>query len=173
MAGGKKLSSKETVVRLLIRLPSELTGQFARPTQDTEDFLRKENYKNSGLPENGLSFLRKAKLPTAQDLYGYIKTKKPKPMGYSECTLGDLEAKHLKYLVTGPNEEHLSVRCTDCNMAEGQGNVCKPEKAKRAEDCPLFGIDNYDLNKLLAVVEKPAPRKGAQQAASEQKKTGK
>lgn len=165
MAGSKKVNSEEIVVRLLIRLPSELSGQFARPTQDTEDFLRKENYKNSGRPENGLSFLRKSKLPTAEALYGYVKTKKP--IGYSECSLDDLQAKTLKYLVTGQNDEHLSVRCSDCDMADGQGNICKPEKAKDFGACPFFGIDNYDLNKLLQVVETPAPR---QQTVLEQPK---
>jgi hypothetical protein len=150
-------------------LPSELSGQFARPAQDTEDFLRKENYKNTGLPENGLSFLRKSKLPTAEALYDYVKTKKP--IGYSECLLGDLEAKHLKYLVTGPNEEHLSVRCSDCDMADGKGNVCKPEKAKEVGACPFFGIDNYDLSKLLKVIEKPTPRQS--EAPKETKKPAK
>lgn len=169
MAGGKKLNSKEIVVRLLIRLPAELSGQFARPAQDTEDFLRKENYKKTGQPENGLSFLRKSKLPTAESLYGYVKTKKP--IGYSECSLGDLEAKHLKYLVTGPNDEHLSVRCSDCDMADGKGNVCKPEKARHFGACPLFGIDYYDLNKLLKIIEKPAPRQPA--APQEPKKPAK
>lgn len=169
MAGSKKLNSNEIVVRLLIRLPSELSGQFARPAQDTEDFLRKENYKKTGRPENGLSFLRKSKLPTAEALYGYVKTKKP--IGYSECSLGELEAKNLKYLVTGQNDEHLSVRCSDCDLADGQGKVCKPEKAKDFGACPFFGIDNYDLNKLLKVVETPAPRQLA--APEEPKKPNK
>ncbi|MBK7838793.1 MAG: hypothetical protein QG625_3509 [Cyanobacteriota bacterium erpe_2018_sw_39hr_WHONDRS-SW48-000098_B_bin.30] len=156
MPKDEKLKRSETVVRVLVRLPAELKG---RPTQDTEDFLRKKDYNNTGLPENGLSFLRKSILQTPDELYAYLRSKKP--MGYSECTLGELADKHLKYKVTGAKNEHLSVRCADCNMIENKdkGIVCMPEKSKGFENCPFFGVDPYDLNLLLNVVEKPAARK--------------
>lgn len=162
MPKDEKLKRSEIVVRVLVRLPDELKG---RPTQDTEDFLRKKDYKGSGLPENGLSFLRKSILQTPADIYGYIKSKKP--MGFSECTLGDLTDKHLKYKVTGAKGEHLSVRCAECNLIEDRdkGIVCMPEKAKgSSKECPFFGIDPYDLNKLLKVVEKPAMRQISKKA---------
>lgn len=151
----EKLKRSEIVVRILVRLPDELKG---RPSQDTEDFLRKKDYKGTGLPENGLSFLRKSILQTANDIYGYIKSKKP--MGFSECALGNLTDKHLKYKVTGAKGEHLSVRCADCNLIEDRDNgiVCMPEKAKGFDECPFFGVDPYDLNNLLKVVAKPAVR---------------
>lgn len=155
MSKDEKLKGSEIVVRVLVRLPDELKG---RPTQDTEDFLRKANYNNTGRPENGLSFLRRSILPTPPDLYGYIRSKKP--MGFSECTLEGLTNKGLKYKITGENKEHLSVRCADCNMIEDKekGIVCKPDKAKDAFECPFFGIDPYDLDKLLKVIEKPDAR---------------
>jgi len=150
-----KLKRSETVVRILVRLPDELKS---RPPQDTEDFLRKKNYKGTGLPENGLSFLRKSILQTPGDIYGYIKSKKP--MGFSECTLGELTDKHLKYKVTGAKGEHLSIRCAVCNLIEDRDRrvVCMPDTAKDFDACPFFDIDPYDLNTLLKVVEKPAMR---------------
>lgn len=36
-----------------------------------------------------------------------------------------------------------------------KGIVCMPEKSKYVGECPFFGIDSYDLNKLLKVIEKP------------------
>lgn len=48
----------ETVIRVIIRLPLEMTGDFARLSIDSEDFIRKLEYKNTGRPENGLSILR-------------------------------------------------------------------------------------------------------------------
>jgi len=97
-------------------------------------------------------------LQTPDDIYGYIKSRKP--MGFSECTLGDLIDRHLKYKVTGAKDAHLSVRCADCKLIEDKdkGIVCMPEKAKGFDECPFFGVDPYDLNKLLKVVEKPAAR---------------
>jgi hypothetical protein len=70
MSKDDKLKSSEIVVRVIVRLPDELK---TRPSQDTEDFLRKKDYKGTGLPENGLSFLRKSILQTPADLYGYKK----------------------------------------------------------------------------------------------------
>ncbi|MDR3614129.1 MAG: hypothetical protein P4L53_11250 [Candidatus Obscuribacterales bacterium] len=152
MCKDEKLKGSEIVARVLVRLPDEVK---ARPSQDTEDFLRKADYRGTGLPENGLSFLRRAILQTPEDLYGYIKSKKP--MGFSECSLESLTDKGLKYKITGAKNEHLSVRCTDCNMIEDKdkGIVCRPEKSKEAGECPFFGIDPYDLNKLLKVIKKP------------------
>lgn len=152
MLKDEKLKSSEIVIRVLVRLPDELKG---RPSQDSEDFLRKKKHRSSGLPEDGLSFLRKSILRTPGEIYRYVNSKKP--MGFSECTLGELTDKHLKYIVTGKNDEHLSIRCTECNMSEdrSKGIVCKPDKAKGFEACPFFGIDPFDLNKLLKVVAKP------------------
>ncbi len=161
MPKDEKLKRSEIDVRVLVRLPDELKG---RPTQDTEDFLRKRDYKGTGLPENGLSFLRRSILPNPDDLYGNIRSRKP--MGFSECALGDLEDKLLKYKVTGLDGEHLSVRCADCNLIEDKdkGIVCMPEKAKGFDDCPFFGVDPYDLNNLLKIVEKPAERQTGKKA---------
>jgi len=155
MPKDEKLKRSEIVARVLVRLPDELRK---RPSQDSEDFLRKKDYKGTGLPENGLSFLRRSILPTPGDLYNYIKSKKP--MGFSQCALSELIDKHLKYKVTGAKGEHLSVRCADCNLKEDKdkGIACMPENSKDYDECPFFDVDPYDLSKLLKVVEKPAVR---------------
>lgn len=145
----------EIVSRVIIRLPDEMAR---RPTQDAQDFERKKDYKSTGKPENGLSFLRRSILQTPADLYNYIGSKKP--MGFSECSLDSLTAKGLKYKVTGKNNEHLSVRCADCNMSEDKdkGIVCQPNGAADFSACLFFGDDPYDLDKVLTVVETPATR---------------
>ncbi|MBS2007338.1 MAG: hypothetical protein JST01_09880 [Cyanobacteria bacterium SZAS TMP-1] len=152
MSGDKKLKSSEMVYRGLVRLPSELT---TRPAMDENGFLRRKLYKKSGKPENGISVFRKDKFPTLQDLWERLQMRNP--VGLSEYTVRVLQAKGLKLVISGPNSEHISVRCVDCDMRELL-EICKPAGSKDFFDCPLFDVDTYDLEAAFQLVEAPAVR---------------
>jgi sulfatase maturation enzyme AslB (radical SAM superfamily) len=79
-------------------------------------------------------------------------------MGIAECKLGNLTDKGLKYTVSGDKQEHLSLRCPDCNMLEREQGICKPQTGKTFNDCPFFGRDPLGLDGLFEEVEAPAPR---------------
>lgn len=112
---------EEIVLRGLLRLPAELDPATGRPHKDRDDFVRRRVYKQNG-PENGLSVFRRCKYSTNEALYSRIGSKKP--MGTAECTIGDLTARNIKHIVGGEKNDHLSLRCPDCDMA------CEPEDYK-------------------------------------------
>jgi hypothetical protein len=148
--------AEEIVIRGLLRLPDEMSGAFSRLHKDKRDFLRREKYLSTGKPENGISVFRKTIFDSPQKFYDRIGSKKP--MGIAECKLGSLMAKNLKYTVSGAKQEHLSLRCPDCDMVELDQGICKPQAGKSFHDCPFFGRDPLDLNGLFEEVEAPDPR---------------
>jgi hypothetical protein len=146
--------SSEVVIRGLIRLPDQLTGKFDRPHKDRDDFLRLANYRNTGKPENGLSVFRQVKYPTSQTFYARLKMPK-KAKGMATCVLATLEKIGITYIVGGPDNEHLSLRCPGCN----KGDICKPEEGASFADCPFFDkADPLDLTGKFEEIEAPAMR---------------
>ncbi len=155
MAQNDEPKSDEIVIRGLLRVPDEM-GPLGRPHKDKRDFLRREKYLSTGKPENGISVFRKKIFDSPQKFYDRISSKKP--MGIAECKLGSLTDKGLKYTVSGDKQEHLSLRCPDCDMLEREQGICKPQAGKTFNECPLFGRDQLGLNELFEEVEAPAPR---------------
>lgn len=136
------------------RSQDDLIRITGRPHQDRRDFIRRRVYQKNG-PENGLSVFRRLMYPTNQSFYARIASKKP--VGASECKLGDLIKKGIRTVVTGSDKEHISLRCPDCDMASKPG-ICKPVKGASFDDCPFFDNgDPLDLNG--AFIESEAPRK--------------
>ena len=151
----------EKVVRGLLRFPRELTGPYARLHQDIDDFIRRLEYRDTGLPENGISVFRMSKFASAADFYAKLKTKKP--VGYAQCELSSLNALGLKHKVSGQNNEHVSLRCPDCNMIELAEGICKPTDKASFADCPLFDkSDPFELNKKFKEQEAPMARPAPQ-----------
>lgn len=146
----------ETVIRLILRLPRETTGAFARLHQDSDDFERRRDYRGTGKPENGLSLLRKEKFNPLPGIYDYVKGNKW--IGSSECTIEQLRAKNLQFIVTGNNEEHISLRCPTCNLSKDPNEPCKPKDGKSPYDCPFFQDDPFDLNRIFEEIDAPSPR---------------
>lgn len=144
-------------MRGLLRFPSQMKGEFARLHQDEDDFLRRTTYRLTSLPENGLSIFRKCKFDSLEEFYRRLGSKKA--TGVSECTLGSLTDKHLKYKVSGEQHEHISLRCPDCDMVDLETGICKPVTGASFADCPFFDkSDPFDLNGLFKEVEAPAFR---------------
>ena len=119
-----QLKPGEILIRGLIRLPSELNGEFGRLHQDKSDFLRKSHYRKTGEPENGISVFRKSKYPTNPEFYARVNIRLP--IGASECTLDKLTAKGMKPILDREKRDHISLRCPDCDMAE-RPSICKPK----------------------------------------------
>lgn len=146
---------EEIVLRGLLRLPAELDPATGRPHKDRDDFVRRRVYKQNG-PENGLSVFRRCKYSTNEALYSRIGSKKP--MGTAECTIGDLTARNIKHIVGGEKNDHLSLRCPDCDMA-CEPDICKPVTGASFDDCPFFDkADPLDLNGCFRETEAPKPR---------------
>jgi hypothetical protein len=157
MSQDENPKSDETVVRVLLRVPDEMSATRGRPHMDADDFVRSLSYGPSRLPENGLSLLRKDKFRTSQDIYEYIRSKKL--MGIAECKFEQLISKHLEYRVTGVRHEHISLRCPGCDLSEqGLNRVCKPTGEVDFETCPFFQPDLFDLISIFRETEGPAPR---------------
>ncbi len=168
MSDDKQLKSSDMLVRALVRLHNQVG---TRKAKDEEDFLRKKNWRKTGLPENGLSTFRKSKFENAQAVFDRMGI--TLPVGLSECEVEKLEAKGLKLMVDGAARDHVSVRCPECDMKQGRpGNtrdltdVCKPLGAADYKTCPFFDVDTFDLEPEFAVIEEPtvrtlAPRKPA------------
>jgi hypothetical protein len=153
---------EEIVLRGLLRLPEELDPETGRPHQDRDDFIRRRVYQKNG-PENGLSVFRRCKYPTNEAFYNRIGSRKP--MGTSECTLSDLTGKDIKHIVSGDDNDHLSLRCPDCNMAS-KPDICKPVSGASFDDCPFFEkTDPLDLNTSFKETEAPKKRVLAPKAA--------
>ncbi|MBP6746841.1 hypothetical protein KA344_16500 [bacterium] len=153
MSAKDKLKPGEKVIRGLLRLRSQLTGDSGRPHQDKDDFLRRGNYQNSGMPENGLSVFRRTIYQSNAEFYARIGSKKA--MGASECALDELVSKGFKVEISGERDEHVSLRCPDCDMAS-RPKVCKPKGGASFADCPFFDkTDPLNLNTLFKEVEPP------------------
>ncbi len=140
MSDDDVLKSSDMLVRALVRLHSQLK---LRKPKDEEDFLRKKNWRKTGLPENGLSTFRKKKFANTKAVYDRLGI--PLPVGLAECAVGKLEAKGLKLIVDGAAKDHVSVRCPECDMKKARpGNtrdltdVCKPTQATDYNSCPFF-----------------------------------
>jgi|GEM_PF-3282727 len=86
-----QLKPDEILIRGLVRLPSDLDGEFGRLHQDKGDFVRKANYRKTGKPENGISVFRRSNYPTNQEFYARVNIRLP--MGASECALDKITAK--------------------------------------------------------------------------------
>jgi|SRR5579885_427014 len=146
---------EEIVLRGLLRVPEELEPETGRPHQDRRDFIRRRVYQKNG-PENGLSVFRRSKYPTNEALYNRIGSKKP--IGTAECVLSDLTKKGIKALVGGEKNDHISLRCPDCDMAS-KPNICKPVHGASFDDCPFFDNgDPLDLNGCFKETEAPKKR---------------
>ena len=144
MAAKAKPKSSELLLRALVRLPAELTF---RASKDDNDFVRRKQYKKTGLPENGISLFRKEKFATTQRVWDRLGMVNPS-VGLAQCAFGKLESKGLKYKITGENAEHISLRCPDCDMSD-LPTICKPMKGKHFSDCPFFDVDTFDLRSGL------------------------
>jgi len=153
MADDTNPKSSELVLRALVRLPAEVTS---RPSKDDNDFVRRKLYRNTGLPENGISLFRKQKFKTAQEVWDRLGMVNPS-VGLAECAFAKLESKGFKHKVTGENAEHISLRCPDCDMSD-LPTICKPTKAMHFNQCPLFDVDTFDLEADFALTEAPAKR---------------
>ena len=163
MSQDDELKREEIVIRGLLRLPAEMKGDFARLHQDEDDFLRRTDYRGTGLPENGLSVFRKCKFDSSEEFYSRLGTKKA--CGLTESPLGALLDKGLKYKVTGEKQEHISLRCPDCDMVDLESGICKPTSGASFADCPFFDkADPLDLNGAFKEVEAPAFRTGKKKA---------
>jgi hypothetical protein len=149
MAEESKPKSSEMVYRGLVRLPADLS---TRSPKDDQDFVRRKKYKNTGGPENGISVFRKEKLPTLQALWDRMGIRNP--VGVSECVISKLEEKALKFVI---DDEHISIRCPDCDMKK-LPTICKPNEGKDHWDCPFFDLDRFELEQIFDLVEGPAPR---------------
>jgi hypothetical protein len=149
--------AKETVIRGLLRLPSEMKGKLSRLHQDEDDFLRRTDYRKTGLPENGISIFRKCKFKSLEEFYRRLGSKKAS--GCTETPLETLLNKGLKYKVSGEKQEHISLRCPDCDMVDLEAGICKPTKGASFADCPFFDkSDPLDLNGAFKEVEAPSFR---------------
>jgi hypothetical protein len=153
MADDAKPKSSELVLRALVRLPAELA---LRASKDEDDFVRRKQYKKTGLPENGISLFRKEKFATTQGVWDRLGMVKPS-VGLAECAFGKIKSKGLKYKVTGENAEHISLRCPDFDMSDLPA-ICKPAKGKHFGECPFFDVDTFDLEADFELAEKPAKR---------------
>jgi len=151
MAKSDEPKPDETVIRVIIRLPDEMIGDFARLKIDSEDFLRKLEYKSTGRPENGLSILRLEKFSSMHAVWDYIGSKKP--MGAAACQFSRLRSKNFKYTLTGENNEHISLRCEDCDLTTFKDGACKPNGFDSFESCPFFGPDPANLAALFTTIE--------------------
>jgi hypothetical protein len=129
----KKTKPDEIVLRGIIRTPAELDPATGRPNLDARDFVRRREYMGNG-PENGISVFRRCEYPTNQDLYNRIGSKKR--MGTSEAAISALTTLGIHHLVDEKDISHLSLRCTDCDMATS--GVCKPKTGASFDDCPFF-----------------------------------
>lgn len=149
MTEESKPKLSELVYRGLVRLPADLG---VRADKDDQDFVRRKKYKNTGGPENGLSVFRKARFPNLQALWDRLGIRNP--VGVAECVLKKLEQKRLQFVT---DEEHVSIRCPDCDMSR-LPKVCRPKGSKDHWECSLFDIDTFDLEQAFELVEKPAVR---------------
>jgi len=155
MANQDEPNPGEIVLRGLLRVPDELDPENGRPHQDRDDFVRRRVYLKNG-PENGLSVFRRCIYPTNEAFYKRIGSKKP--MGTSECMLSDLTDRGIKYTVSGDKNDHLVLRCPDCNMAN-KPDICKPTSGASFDDCPFFDkTDPLNLNTSFKETEVPKKR---------------
>ena len=100
---------------------------------------------------------RKCKFESLEEFYGRLGSKKA--CGFSETSLGALLDKGLKYRVSGQKQEHISLRCPDCDMVDLETGICKPATGASFADCPFFDkSDPLDLNGAFKEVEAPAFR---------------
>ena len=90
-------------------------------------------------------------------------------MGTSECTLAELTKKGIKLVVGGEENEHISLRCPDCDMAS-KPDICKPISGASFDDCPFFDKNEpLDLNSCFTETEAPKKRTLAPKGAKETK----
>ena len=157
MLQNDELDGDEIVVRVLIRTPAEMYGETKRQPLDAADFMRRLTHPKTKQAENGISLLRKKVLPTFEEIYNYIGSKKF--MGIAECKLSQLTAREFKYIITGRRREHLSLRCPECDKNDlSSTKPCYPIDAAQLTDCRLFASDPFDLHKIFQLKEAPAIR---------------
>jgi hypothetical protein len=156
MTEDDKLKPDEVLTRALVRVPADLDPDIGRPHQDTDDFVRKLNYRKTGKPENGISVFRRCKYPTHSEFYDRVNISLP--MGASDCSLEKLIAKDIKPILDGAKNDHVSLRCPDCDMAK-LPEICKPSGHADHRECPLFSrLDLLELAALFKEVDPPADR---------------
>ncbi len=155
----EKLDPDEVVLRIIVRKKSELTGDpFSREIPDDEDFQRKLDYQNTGLPEFGMSFMRKCKFDSAEALYDHVNISKKKAQGIAETKWSALEGKPIKYSIGGKDQEHISLHCEDCDLVlekNSEGKRVKSCSPKNSDSCTLFTQDPLDLRKAFVLTHKP------------------
>ena len=142
------LDGNEPVVRIIFRLPAELSLPVA-----AADFVRRNKVRPLNEPEAGISLLRPAIIKTLDAMYQYVGAYK-KAMGAAQTTLSKLTDLGFKYVVSDTKPEHISLRCIDCNM---QSKTCSPNNQRV---CPLFNNleTQVKLAKQFVLVDPPKLR---------------
>jgi hypothetical protein len=144
------LDADEPVVRIIFRLPAEISLPIA-----AADFVRRNKVRPLNKAESGISLLRPKMLKTFDAIYQYVGAYK-KAMGAAQSTLSNLTDLGFKYVVSDMKPEHISLRCADCNM---QSNICLPNNQT---NCPLFNNTETQvkLAKQFILVSPPKLRMG-------------
>lgn len=163
MAGSDDLKPEDLILRVIIRLDNEMPGgQFSRADVDEEDFLRRKRYRGTDVPESGISLMRANKFADLPAVYRRVGIKK-KATGAAQAKWGQLRGKPLTYNLSGEQQEHISLRCENCDFAykEEDGKPvlsCKPKGSTSYDDCPLFTPDPLKLSKEFTPLDKPQHR---------------
>ncbi len=146
-----KIDGEEILYRVIRRLPDELPPHpNALKQPDLKEVIRNTNYRGSGKPESGMSFLRARYFKTRQEVYDRVGGKLPK--GLAQCEAKTLSSMGLKLFLNEPTErpDHISLRCPDCDMKKTP-EVCKP--TIKGQRCPFYDVDTFDLLQVLELVE--------------------
>jgi len=148
------LDPNEIVVRVLVRLERELLD---RPKMDSDDFLRRKQYRGSIKAESGISVMRR-RLITDQAIFQRVaSTRKRLVLGLASCRVTALKLAGFKFSINVAHPEHVSLRCPACDMSDPfTGSACKSVGVDDLECCPFF--DRADpLNLLEKFSEYEAP----------------
>src|ERR1700722_12547901 len=111
------LEANESVIRIIFRLPAEVSLPVA-----AADFVRRNKVRPLNEPESGISLLHPKIIKNFDAMYQYVGAYK-KAMGAAQSTLSKLTDLGFKYVVSSVKPEHISLRCADCNM---QSKICSP-----------------------------------------------
>jgi len=142
------LDASEPVVRIIFRLPAEVSLPMA-----AADFVRRNKVRPLNEPESGISLLRPKIIKTLDAMYQYVGAYK-KAMGAAQTILNKLTSLAFKYVVSDAKPEHISLCCADCNM---QSKMCSPNNQK---NCPLFNSveTQVKLAKQFILIDPPKLR---------------
>lgn len=99
--------------------------------------------------ENGLSMLRVKYFPNPIDAKKYPKFANRKALvGLAVCKVDIILKTGMMFYTSDDKPEHVSLRCTDCNLSKQQGE-CTPNDEKAL--CPLYSeTSSAELSSWLA-----------------------